>query len=218
MSGIKIDEYSLKSNGEAALSANFRVREFASKDGDDKVFIAPALVTLLQKIRDKFGSVTITSAYRTKSHNAKIGGSSSSQHLLGTSADIQIKGVSLMQIAQYAELLLGNAGGVGLYSTFVHVDVRANRSRWDQRSGVQVTVKGFPGYVDPDAAKKASPQAVQEIQNMPEVAAADAVPVVVGNTKISGIRINGSIYAPVRAIGEAAGLTVHWDGKQVTVK
>ena len=37
-------------------------------------------------------------------------------------------------------------GGIGVYQTFTHVDVRANRSRWDNRSGSEVVVSGWPGY------------------------------------------------------------------------
>ena len=35
--------------------------------------------------------MTITSGYRTASHNTKVGGSRSSQHLLGRAADIQVQ-------------------------------------------------------------------------------------------------------------------------------
>ena len=38
-----------------------------------------------------------------------------------------------------------NKGGIGLYSSFTHVDVRDNRSRW-QNFGREVVVSGFPGY------------------------------------------------------------------------
>ena len=31
----------------------------------------------------------------------------------------------------------------GLYKSFVHVDVRSMRYRWDQRSGKEVAVSGF---------------------------------------------------------------------------
>ena len=67
------------------LSPNFKVREFACK-GSDVVLLDDELVVLLQCIREHFGKpVTITSGYRTASHNTKVGGSKSSQHLLGLS-------------------------------------------------------------------------------------------------------------------------------------
>lgn len=57
------------------------MREFRCRDGTDTILIDEGLVVLLQCIREHFGKpVTITSGYRTASHNAKVGGSRSSQH------------------------------------------------------------------------------------------------------------------------------------------
>ncbi|EDV3146998.1 DUF882 domain-containing protein, partial [Salmonella enterica subsp. enterica] len=47
----------------------------------------------------------------------------------GTAADIHIEGVTPQQIADYAETILP-AGGIGIYPTFTHIDVRKNRARW----------------------------------------------------------------------------------------
>lgn len=142
-----IKQYSLARDGNTKLSANFTVREFACKDGSDFFLVASALVVLLQKIRDHFNApVEITSAYRTAAHNKAVGGSSGSQHLQGTAADIKVAGISPLAVAQYAEYLMPGSGGIGVYGTFTHVDVRAARSRWDQRSGKQVVVGGWPGY------------------------------------------------------------------------
>lgn len=72
----------------------FKVREFQSKDGYPTVLIDDNLVDLLDQIREYFGKpVVITSGYRTKSHNAAVGGVSNSQHTLGKAADIQVTGV-----------------------------------------------------------------------------------------------------------------------------
>ena len=134
---VKIDEnavipYSKAKQGDEKLSANFKVKEFACNDGSDVVFVSPALVAVLQNIRNHFGkSVIINSGYRTVTYNKKVGGATYSQHLYGTAADIRISGVSPKQIAQYAETLLPNTGGIGIYKNFVHVDVRKNRSRWN---------------------------------------------------------------------------------------
>ena len=73
--------YSRKAHGEKSLSENFRVREFACKDGSDTVLISDELVDLLQKIRDHFGDqVIINSGYRTVSYNAEVNGAANSQH------------------------------------------------------------------------------------------------------------------------------------------
>ena len=124
--------YSLSKNGVTKLSKDFRVREFRCKNGADVIFVDTALVELLQKIRDHFGSpITINSAYRTPEYNKKVGGSTYSQHQYGKAADIVVKGVKPADVAAYAEQLMPSYGGVGRYATFVHVDVRDEKSRWN---------------------------------------------------------------------------------------
>lgn len=126
---MTVKTYSLKKDGNKKLSTNFKVREFACKDGSDKVLIDTDLVTLLQKIRDYFKKpVRINSGYRTKNHNKKVGGTTNSYHLVGMASDIRIDGVNPILVALYAERL--NAGGIGVYSNFVHVDTRKNKTRW----------------------------------------------------------------------------------------
>ena len=128
---VEINAYSKGKNGEEKLSANFKVREFACKDGTDPVFVAPELVKILQKIRTHFGKpVTINSGYRTVTHNAREGGAADSQHLYGLAADIVVSGVAPKTVYAYAEKLLPNKGGIGLYAWGVHVDVRETKSRW----------------------------------------------------------------------------------------
>lgn len=152
--GVK--QYSVSRDGGTYLSANFRVKEFACNDGSDTVLISDELVTLLQKIRDHFGKATvINSGYRTESYNKKVGGATNSQHVRGTAADIVVSGVSPLAVAQYAEFLIPTAGGIGVYQTFTHVDVRATRSRWDNRSGKEVVVSGWPGYSEETELDKA---------------------------------------------------------------
>ncbi len=137
---MAIKQYSLKADRKKKLSPNFTVYEFRCRDGSDVVMIDESLVVLLQCIREHFGKpITITSGYRTGTHNTAVGGSRSSQHLLGKAADIQVAGVSVEDVAAYAESLLPGWGGVGRYPVkagrtkgWVHVDTRPNKSRWTQ--------------------------------------------------------------------------------------
>lgn len=128
---MTVNAYSKAKNGAEKLSRNFRVREFACSDGTDPVFIAPELVRLLQDLRDYFGApITVHSGYRTAAKNKAVGGAAYSQHLYGAAADISVKGVTPLRVAQQARAHLGDKGGVGRYDTFTHVDVRGKRADW----------------------------------------------------------------------------------------
>ena len=132
MNGATVKVYSRAKDGLTKLSDNFKVNEFACSDGSDPVFIHPDLVKVLQKIREHFGKpVNINSAFRTPTKNTAVGGSPKSQHMYGMAADISIKGVSPKTVAAYAETLLPNTGGIGIYKTFTHIDVRTLKSRWN---------------------------------------------------------------------------------------
>lgn len=138
---MAIKEYSLRKDGAKQISPAFRVREFRCRDGTDAVLIDEELVVVLQCIREHFGRpVHITSGYRTVAHNAAVGGSKSSQHLLGRAADLWVEGTTVEAVAAYAESLLVNRGGIGRYpkdakhpsrtTGWVHIDTRPNKSRW----------------------------------------------------------------------------------------
>lgn len=127
-----LNAYSKAKDGTKKLSANFKVREFACNDGSDPIFIDTELVDVLQAIRNHFKKpVNINSGYRTPSYNKKLNGAVYSQHLYGKACDITVSGVKPSEVADYAETLLKNTGGIGRYPTFTHIDVREVKSRWN---------------------------------------------------------------------------------------
>lgn len=129
---MTIKAYSKAKDGNKKLSTNFRVKEFACTDESDPIFVDSELVNVLQKIRTHFGkAVTITSAYRTPGRNKAVGGQTYSQHLYGKAADIKVKGVSPKTVAAYAEKIMPKSGGIGVYNSFTHVDVRSTKARWN---------------------------------------------------------------------------------------
>lgn len=129
-----VKAYSLATEGEVKLSEHFKVREFACKDGTDPVFVSDTLVGILEAIRLHFDiPVHINSAYRTPQHNAKEGGVKTSQHTYGLAADIRVDGHTPAEVYAVADSMLGDHGGVGIYDTFVHVDARSKKSRFDYR-------------------------------------------------------------------------------------
>ena len=129
---VEINAYSKAKDGGKKLSTHFKVKEFACKDGSDAVLVAPRLVMVLQSIRSHFGTaVTINSGYRTPQYNTKVGGVAHSQHCYGTAADISVKGQTPAAVAAYARTLMPDWGGVGIYGSFTHIDVRETRSDWN---------------------------------------------------------------------------------------
>ena len=127
--------FSLKEEGSRQITPHFRVYEFACNDGSDPVFISQALADILENIRVHFGKpVHINSGYRTVSYNKTVSGSSStSQHCNGLAADIRVDGHTPAEVYAVADSMLGEHGGVGIYDTFVHVDARSKKSRFDYR-------------------------------------------------------------------------------------
>ena len=125
------------------LTTNFKLSEFRCKDGTDvPAELLPNVQKLaneLQRLRDELGlPIKINSGYRTKSYNKKIGGASNSMHVQAKAADIVVTDITPTNLYKRIEKLIEegkiNFKGVGVYDTFVHVDVRDRRSRWDERA------------------------------------------------------------------------------------
>ena len=144
MNGAPVKAYSKAKDGGKKLSEHFRVREFACKDGSDVVFVSDGLVQVLEAMRMHFANeVIVTSGYRTPAYNKKVGGSAYSRHQYGVAADVTVSGVEPRDAAAYAETLLPGTGCIGLYKSYVHIDLRAARYRYNKTSGKEIAVDGF---------------------------------------------------------------------------
>lgn len=135
----KVEKYSKAKDGNKYIRPNFQVKEFACKDGSDTVLLCEETVEILQAIRNYFGApVHVNSGYRTSSYNKKVGGASMSQHVIGTAADISVKGVPPSAVVAYLEEFYPNHG-IGLYTSFVHVDSRGYRVYWQYKGNAVVS-------------------------------------------------------------------------------
>lgn len=142
---LSCNVYNKTTEGGVKIADHFKVSEMACKDGSGIVLVHPWLPPVLEKIREKLGGapIIINSGFRTWAHNKSVGGAPSSYHLYGIAADIQVPGYLPITVARAASSVLGDSGGVGLYSSFVHVDCRVNRYRFDKRSGAEKAVSDF---------------------------------------------------------------------------
>tara|TARA_R110002072_G_scaffold256775_1_gene415602 strand:- start:3863 stop:4243 length:381 start_codon:yes stop_codon:yes gene_type:complete len=124
------------------LTRNFKLSEFDCKSGcempESVLMEVKKLANQLQIIRDFIQQpIYINSGYRCKEHNAKIGGVKNSKHILGQAADMRVDNVSPEDLYEAIENLIKFnhifEGGLGVYQTFVHYDIKLTRSRWDNR-------------------------------------------------------------------------------------
>ena len=69
----------------------------------------------------------ITSGYRTKEHNAEVGGVPNSSHLIGVAADIAVSGGADRYIILSA-LIKAGFKRIGVAKTFIHCDTDSNKS------------------------------------------------------------------------------------------
>ena len=121
------------------ITKNFKVEEFkCPKDGIPTGNILEnvhELANNLQALRDHLGKpIRIISAYRCPEYNKSIGGAEKSQHMYGKASDIKVKDMEPADVHKAILSLISQGkmkqGGVGLYETFVHYDIRGTRARW----------------------------------------------------------------------------------------
>lgn len=112
------------------LSPHFHLREFdchCTRPGCTITYVDPELIYYLEKKRSRWAEpIAIVSGFRCTDHNREVGGKPGSFHLTGKAADIRVEGVKPSEVADECE----DAGGLGRYPTFTHVDLRGYRARW----------------------------------------------------------------------------------------
>jgi len=121
------------------LSKNFSLWEFKCKDGtavpDDLMDNVKLLCENLQVLREYIGKpIRVISGYRSPKYNRRIGGAKRSQHMVAKAADIKITGMTPKEVKDTIIMLIKDGkmmkGGIGLYRTFTHYDVRGRNARW----------------------------------------------------------------------------------------
>lgn len=114
------------------IAKHFDRSEFACQCGCGLDTVDSELLDLLQHIRASFDvPVTINSGCRCEEHNAAVGGSENSQHLIGRAADIVVQGASPLAVQRWFERQYPRRYGLGKYADFTHIDSRAGKARWN---------------------------------------------------------------------------------------
>jgi hypothetical protein len=109
-------------------------RRFTSQDQCD---IATEICEYLEKLRDKFGPIKITSGHRPPAINASVGGASQSEHLFNVgdgAVDIYPINGRGKEMENFCDQDWPYSVGYGMdYRGFVHLGIRAGRPRvrWD---------------------------------------------------------------------------------------
>lgn len=122
------------------LTKNYSTEDFDCKDGTPvpKKYYAnvKALAENLEVLNEELDTVMLISGsgYRTPAHNAKVSLSPASKHLTAEAGDISSPDHKPVVIVATIERLILEGkmkqGGIGLYKSFVHYDIRGTKSRW----------------------------------------------------------------------------------------
>ncbi len=111
------------------LNQYFNRSEFTCKCGCGFNTVDTKLLEVITSVRKHFGQpVTITSGCRCLVYNRAVGGTKTSQHLLGRAADIQVRHIAPNAVQEF---LADTPGGLGRYATFTHIDSRSTKERWE---------------------------------------------------------------------------------------
>lgn len=125
------------------LSPHFAKDECVCRCGCGLCNVTLRLLALAEKVRDLLRQpMIVTSVCRCREHNAKVGGSPRSKHLLGRAMDFHCKRLSPQAVYDavvraWENGELSELGGVGLYDWGVHIDTEkapdGHLRTWDRR-------------------------------------------------------------------------------------
>jgi uncharacterized protein YcbK (DUF882 family) len=136
------------------LTKNFKLKEFLTNKFFDKIsqnkaldifknnielhFNVQKLASNLQVLRNELNCpIKINIAYRPVFWELKQERSGNSKHTLCIAADIVVKKFTTKELKDIIENLIiegkMSEGGLGIYNSFIHYDIRGSKARWDER-------------------------------------------------------------------------------------
>ncbi|MBA7542134.1 hypothetical protein ES705_34453 [subsurface metagenome] len=110
------------------IAKNFKLKEFQCPCCK-RVMLDSRLLKGLVLLRIMMNRpVRISSGYRCEIENNRVKGYKNSYHLVGMAADIQVKDISISDLADFAESI--GFKGIGIYKKHLHLDIREILYKW----------------------------------------------------------------------------------------
>ena len=123
-------------DGNKKIGKYFTVSELANKSAKEEVKLelypeSEQFIIMLDELRGKLGSIPVTSAYRTKTWNASIGGDKNSAHLRCCAIDFPLsvnKDRTKVRDAWKAICKAhGVKGAINYYNTYYHIEAFSDK-------------------------------------------------------------------------------------------
>lgn len=134
-----------------AVTENFKLSEFANNLDGGVMIVTPQVIEfiqMLQEFRNYYGRpMNITSGYRTKEFNAKVGGASNSYHLKALAIDFRLPseyhGFPKARKEEFLNNIKnkwyevckkhGHTGSIIYYDTYIHMSLWPTWYFYDKR-------------------------------------------------------------------------------------
>ncbi len=106
---------------------HFNKKEYECKCGCGADHLDSRLLDKLEAVRLMYGKpMYINSGVRCEEHNRNVGGSPTSSHMLGLATDIRVSN-SAERYKLVDLFIKAGIRRIGVYNTFIHVDVDDNK-------------------------------------------------------------------------------------------
>jgi hypothetical protein len=103
------------------VSASFTLGEIAQLHKGRYAIVQPHAIASLQELRDRVGTLTVNSGYRSPAYNKSVGGASFSRHMYGDGFDVK---PTQSTLAQTESACTSIGGKLVKYTSHVHCDFR----------------------------------------------------------------------------------------------